>query len=106
MNPVFMANLIVISFNLFYFQAFVPRISQHLLRTFEEIFDMTLSTNKSAHLLASRHGVWIVIFNPFFLFYFLDGIDKSGPRDTEVHCLRIMAIDACNWVADMFPTFL
>ena len=90
MNPVCKLVFVKIAFHIICTKTFVPWESQKSVLTFEVIFDMALSTNKRAHLLVCD------IFNIPALS--CKGLCKGRPRYSEVHCFRIVAVLATDWI--------
>ena len=62
-GPVFELHLVVVSQNVIDLEPLGPRIDQPLLRPLEVIFDVALTADESAHLLARRLLVDVVVLN-------------------------------------------
>ena len=58
MNPVLVADFVVISLDVIRFQPILPRIGQHLFFAFEIVLHMALGADKSAHLLSAAVPVF------------------------------------------------
>ena len=63
MGPIFEVLLIIVGEDVIDIESFGPRIDEPLLGPFEVIFDVTLTANKGAHLLARRARVDVIVFD-------------------------------------------
>ena len=100
MSPILEFLLFVVSEDVIDLETLRPRINEPFLRPFEIVFDMTLATNVSAHLLTRRLIVDVEIAYALRGFESTNTFDETGPCDAQLHRRRIMTIDTRDRMSD------
>src|SRR5262245_20885574 len=94
MNPVLKLRLIVVAENLLDLEPLCPRICETLVRALKVIFDMALAAHESPHFLSGGIPVDIVISHALGGLQSAYSFYETRARDAQLHCGRIMAINA------------
>src|SRR5688500_14042675 len=96
--PILELRFVIERQDVFDAEAFRPRINETFLWPAKVIFVVTLAADKRAHLLARRLLVNVVILNALRSFVSAHAFNERGPRDAQLHRLRVMTIDTRDWM--------
>ena len=92
-SPILMTDFVIVSENIVSLEALIPGMRGAFFRFLEVILRVTLTANVTAHFLACRHFIDVVILNAKSGFIGADTFHKSRAGDAQLARLRVVTVN-------------